>query len=159
MSVYQKILVAIDQSPRSEAVFKQATALAKLQGAKLLLLHCLTLPRSNQDFGDRYNANLDKFMQQTQQQVNEEMEATRKWMDGFVNDAANLGVEVDWDWRIGEAGQQLCAAAQDWDADLIVVGRRGHQGIKEVLLGSVSNYVLHRAPCSVMVIQGQPATS
>ncbi len=157
MSVYQKILVAIDQSPRSEEVFKQATELAKLQGAKLMLLHCLTLPRSNQDFGDRYNANLDKFMQQAQAQVNESMEATRKWMNGFVHDAENMGVEVDWDWRIGEAGHQLCAAAQDWEADLIVVGRRGHQGIKEIMLGSVSNYVLHRAPCSVMVIQGQPA--
>ena len=157
MSVYQKILVAIDQSPRSEAVFKQATTLAKLQGAKLLLLHCLTLPRSNQDFGDRYNANLGTFMQQTQQQVNEGMEATRQWMDGFMRDAENLGVEVDWDWRLGEAGQQLCAVAQDWGADLIVVGRRGHHGLKEIVLGSVSNYVLHRSPCSVMVVQSQDA--
>ncbi|NEQ45064.1 MAG: universal stress protein [Leptolyngbya sp. SIOISBB] len=157
MRTYQKILVAIDQSPRSEAVLKQATTLAKLQGAKLLLLHCLTLPHSNQDFGDRYNANLEKFIQLAQQQVNDSMEATRQWMHSFVREAEAMGVDVDWDWRMGEAGKQLCTVAQDWGADLIVMGRRGHQGLKEIVLGSVSNYVIHRAPCSVMVIQSPAA--
>lgn len=154
MSTYQKILVAIDQSSRSEDVFKQAVDLAQLQGAKLKLLHCLTLPRSSQDFGDRYNANLEKFMQLAQQQVEEGMEATRRWMNGLVHDAEAMGVEVDWDWRMGEPGNQLCAAAKDWGADLLIVGRRGHRGIKEIVLGSVSNYTLHHAPCSVMVVQG-----
>jgi len=38
---------------------------------------------------------------------------------------------------------------------LVVVGRRGHSGLSELFLGSVSNYVLHRAPCSVLTIQGE----
>lgn len=154
MAGYQKILVAIDRSPRSEAVLQQAVTLANLQGAKLLLLHCLTLPRNNQDFGDRYNANLSKFMQIAQEQLNDSVETTRRWMEGLAHEAESMGIEVDWDWRMGEPGAQLCEVAKTWGANLIVVGRRGHQGLREVLLGSVSNYVLHRAPCSVMVVQG-----
>ncbi|NEO65320.1 MAG: universal stress protein, partial [Moorea sp. SIO4G2] len=37
---------------------------------------------------------------------------------------------------------------------LIVLGRRGLGGLKEMVLGSVSNYVVHHAPCSVLVVQG-----
>lgn len=155
MSTYQKILVAIDQSPQSEAVVEQATQLAQLAGAKLLIVHCLTLPQMHQDFGDRYNANLESFMQLAQQQMNEAMDQTRKWMTGFVQAAKARGIEADWDWCIGDAGSQLCTVAKDWGADLIVVGRRGHQGIKELLLGSVSNYIVHRAPCAVMIVQSQ----
>ena len=155
MAAYQKILVALDKSPRSEDVFNHACTLAKLQGAKLKLVHCLTLPRTNQDFGDRYNANLGKFISFAQQQIDEAMEETRQWMNGYTHDAVEMGVEADWDWRLGDPGPQLCEVANDWEADLIIVGRRGHTGIKEVLLGSVSNYLLHRAKSSVMVVQGQ----
>jgi nucleotide-binding universal stress UspA family protein len=155
MAAYQKILAAIDKSPQSDMVFNHACTLAKLQDAKLMLIHCLTLPRSNQDFGDRYNANLSQFMSVAQKQIDEAMEETRRWMNGYDHDATERGVEVNWDWRLGDPGFQICEAAKDWHADLIVVGRRGHKGLKEIVLGSVSNYVLHRAPCSVMVVQNQ----
>ncbi|MEO0350033.1 MAG: universal stress protein, partial [Cyanobacteria bacterium P01_A01_bin.15] len=41
-----------------------------------------------------------------------------------------------------------------WNADLIMMGRRGRSGFSELLLGSVSNYVMHHAPCSVLTVQG-----
>lgn len=41
--------------------------------------------------------------------------------------------------------------ARNWQADVIVIDRRG---ISELLMGSVSNYVLHHAQCSVFTVQG-----
>ncbi|MGQ9872468.1 universal stress protein [Leptodesmis sp.] len=38
-------------------------------------------------------------------------------------------------------------------ADLILIGNRGHTGLKELFLGSASNYVLHHAPCSVLTVK------
>jgi len=46
----------------------------------------------------------------------------------------------------------ICELAIDWNADLIMMGRRGRSGIAEFFLGSVSNYVLHHAPCSVQIV-------
>ena len=43
--------------------------------------------------------------------------------------------------------------AKDWNADLIIMGRRGLTGLSEMFLGSVSNYVVHHASCSVLLIQ------
>ncbi|MEL6786783.1 MAG: universal stress protein, partial [Cyanobacteria bacterium J06607_15] len=50
-------------------------------------------------------------------------------------------------------GRTICDRAQTWSVDLILVGSRGLTGAKEVMLGSVSNYVTHHAPCSVLIVR------
>ncbi len=156
MATYERILVALDQTPLSATVFEQACALAQQKEAQLMLIHCFTLPQPNRDFGDRYRANLSQFLTLAQEQIDAGMEAVRQWLSSYAHDAEGRGLQVDWDWRMGDPGRHICAAAKDWKADLIMVGRRGHQGLTEVLLGSVSNYVVHHARCSVLVVQEQP---
>ncbi len=51
----------------------------------------------------------------------------------------------------GNAGHALLEAAKD--ADLLVVGHRGHGGLVEALLGSVSQYCVHHATCPVVVVR------
>jgi nucleotide-binding universal stress UspA family protein len=51
----------------------------------------------------------------------------------------------------GEPGPALCELAQEVHAEAIVVGSRGRGGIKRAFLGSVSDYVVRNAPCSVVV--------
>ncbi|MEM9908892.1 MAG: universal stress protein, partial [Cyanobacteria bacterium P01_D01_bin.44] len=47
----------------------------------------------------------------------------------------------------------ICDLAHSWNADVIVLGSRGHRGLRELFLGSISNYVTHHAPCSVWVVR------
>ena len=51
----------------------------------------------------------------------------------------------------GRPGPAVCEFAEEVSASLIVLGTRGRGGFKRALLGSVSDYVVRNAPCSVMV--------
>lgn len=51
----------------------------------------------------------------------------------------------------GEPGPALCRVAEEVGAAAIVVGSRGRGGMKRAFLGSVSDYVVRNAPCSVVV--------
>jgi nucleotide-binding universal stress UspA family protein len=51
----------------------------------------------------------------------------------------------------GQPGPALCKFAEEVGAEAIVVGSRGRSGIKRAFLGSVSDYVVRNAPCSVVV--------
>ncbi|MBF2073438.1 MAG: universal stress protein [Synechococcales cyanobacterium C42_A2020_086] len=161
--MFQKILVAIDHSDSSRRVFETALTLAKSLSAQLMLVHVLTPVEKGyperatwadisnfdtqlqQELMERYSQQWQTFEQQTLQRL--------QWL---VNEAEDAGVTTDWTQRFGTPGSVLCQVAKTWGADLIVLGRRGHRGLTEMLLGSVSNYVLHHAPCSVIVVQHLP---
>jgi nucleotide-binding universal stress UspA family protein len=55
--------------------------------------------------------------------------------------------------RDGTPASQIIEEAIEWPADLIVVGTRGRSAIKRILLGSVANYVVQHAPCSVEIVR------
>jgi nucleotide-binding universal stress UspA family protein len=53
----------------------------------------------------------------------------------------------------GNARDAILEAAADWPADLVVVGSHGRSGLDRLFLGSVSEGVVRRAPCSVQVVR------
>jgi len=55
----------------------------------------------------------------------------------------------------GEPGRALCRLAADVGASALIVGSRGRGGLKRALLGSVSDYVVRNAPCSVIVSRAE----
>jgi nucleotide-binding universal stress UspA family protein len=57
----------------------------------------------------------------------------------------------------GDARHVILAAAEEWHADLAVLGARGLGAVAGLLLGSVSLAVARHAPCSVLVVKGAPA--
>ena len=152
---YRKILVAIDRSDQSDSVFEQALELAKKEEASLMLFHCL--PSELQGSGlyaDMYGRELINYSREMQEQLRKEKEDACEWLAGYCQTATAQGVATEWDVKVGDAGSVLLQLADAWNTDLIVLGRRGHRGLAEIFLGSVSNYVVHHAPCSVLVVQG-----
>lgn len=53
--------------------------------------------------------------------------------------------------RRGDAAHEICELAAERDARAIVIGSRGHGGIKRAVLGSVSDRIVRHAPCTVVV--------
>lgn len=156
---FKKILVALNHSLLSRHVFAQALELAVFNQAAIRLIHCITPEMVAEPTGIMLyetvlpqNITLNDY--QTQRVLIEQrIEEAQVMLDRYRQEALNQGVLTEADYQIGEPGQQICEIAKDWGADLITIGRRGHTGLAEVLLGSVSNHVVHHAPCSVLVIQ------
>lgn len=53
----------------------------------------------------------------------------------------------------GEPEQVIVEAAEKWRADLVIVGSHGYGFWNRAFLGSVSNAVMHHAPCSVLIVR------
>lgn len=66
------------------------------------------------------------------------------------------GLTAETDRRDGDAATEILAAAQAFEADLIVVGTHGRTGLTRIVLGSVARNVLHHATCSILITR-EPA--
>lgn len=156
--MFQKILVAIDSAENSQKVFDQAIDLAKAMATSLMLLHVLSSEEEGSPnismVGLEYSPVIAVEMAEMHQKQwiayeNRGLEMLRS----FAEQASTAGVVVEFSQNLGSPGRTICEVARTWQADLIVMGRRGHSSINELLLGSVSNYVLHHAPCSILTVQ------
>ncbi|MEB3884786.1 universal stress protein [Lyngbya sp. CCY1209] len=151
---YHRILVAVDRSSQSEAVFRKALHLAKVEGARLKIFHCVGVsPLAFGSSGDLYGQGLGRAAKVQQELVQKEVNAVKTWLQEFVDRCEQEDIEAEFEYEIGEAGYWIREIALGWDADLVVLGRRGRSELAELFLGSVSNHVVHHLKCSVLIVQ------
>ncbi|MEO1373567.1 MAG: universal stress protein [Cyanobacteria bacterium J06635_10] len=157
--MFNRILVAIDNSFRSQQVFDEAVFLAKATDSNLMLLHILS-PLDEQYIDPLFlqPSILYPELQGNNSKAANDWEKLKNnrlnWLRWLCEEATRLGINAEFSQNVGEPSRIICDMARNWQADLIVIGRRGRRGINELLMGSVSNYVLHHAPCSVLTVQG-----
>ena len=119
-----------------------------------MLFHCIPLEsQSFNAYPSFYGEDAIRFSQTIQTHIEQQEAQTRDWLSELASKAQQAGVPCEWDWKVGEAGRWIRDIAKNWQADLVIVGRRGLRGMAELFLGSVSSYVVHHAPCSVLVVQ------
>lgn len=157
---YKKILVGVDYQNSTREIFGVAMNLATVYKSKLKVFHSVQgeLPgvpiidgfSTMGVYGSLYNEEVDEFYEEAYQKAIEKLE---NWLKSFTIEAREKNIEADSDYFIGDPGKNICKMAQEWNADLVVIGRRGRSGVSELLLGSVSNYVVHNAHCCVLVVQ------
>lgn len=158
--MFHKILAAVDTSKVNQHVLSRAVELAKLRGAQLNVLHVLS-PEENgcpdvTSYLRTYYSSpeaSDKAEEHCQKRWEEFSQKCLQMVQSQADEAKAAGVHAECCQFPGNPGLTICEVAQNWGADLIVIGRRGYLSkLEEVLLGSVSNYVLHHAPCAVLVV-------
>lgn len=138
------ILVPIDFSANAQAVLEWAAHLAEEHGSQLLLLHVYHLPVDFQQLEGAYLP--PDFWTQVKSDAQENLERA----------AAPLrarGLRVETVVREGYPATAIEEEAKARHADLIVIGTRGHTGVKHLLLGSVAERVVQKAPCPVLAVK------
>lgn len=142
------IVVGIDGSDEARAALRWAVEEARLRDASVRVVHAWSLaPLAAPSVGAVPASYLAA-------QDIEEFEATsRELLDSAVADfiGDDRPVRVETELVRGTPARALLEAAED--ADLLVVGSRGHGGFAGLLLGSVSQQCAHHAKCPVVIVR------
>ncbi|MEO1401395.1 MAG: universal stress protein [Cyanobacteria bacterium J06635_1] len=160
--MFNRILVALEVSSSSRFVLEEAIAIAQRMKGCLNLISVVYPLESG--YPDPIYLSMDGFHSVVSTEAYESYvtdwqrlkDERLGWLRSQAEAAQRQGIKADYTQLLGDPGLSICDLAQHWNADLIVMGRRGRSGLSELILGSVSNYVMHHAPCSVLTVQGQP---
>ena len=140
----QRILVPLDFSRHADSVLEWAAHLAKEHGSRLLLLHAYHLPVEFQQLEGAY------LPQDFWASVKAEAEQNLR---RYAEPLRAQGLSADIIVREGYPATVIEQEAVDQRVDLIVIGTRGLSGLKHLLLGSIAERVVQKAPCPVLTVK------
>jgi nucleotide-binding universal stress UspA family protein len=144
-----KIIVAIDESPCSEAALDALLERSWDSETEVLLLTVLQPIASQMDFAAGYM--VTPLLEPDPDQF--------KQMESFVAEQVHRLQTVFSKERVygktiqGDPADIIIDYAKSWDADLVLVGSHGRKGFEKFLLGSVAEKVAKNAPCSVEIVR------
>ena len=150
MIALKKILVPTDFSECSAAAVSYGRALATAFGAELHLLHVVQDPYTQPWAAEAFPAPLGDLLQEWEQQA----EARLKTLIPETERATSIAATV-----IGSPFYEIVRYAAEHNVDLIVIGTHGRGPLGHMLLGSVAEKVVRKAPCPVLTVRQaqQPA--
>ncbi len=141
----KRILAGLDASPRAEGVLRTAADLARATGGKLILFRAVGVPHEIPvEAYSMTPADLAELLEREAQKYLDEVAA--KMPAGIVE-----GMMV----HAGTPWQGICTAADERQADIIVIGSHGYSGLDRVI-GTTAAKVVNHAKQSVLVVRGHP---
>jgi nucleotide-binding universal stress UspA family protein len=138
----KRILVALDQSPRTAAVLEHASNIARAWGAELVLFHAVGIPAGIPAEAFRSTPG----------------ELVERWRTEAVRDLGVRAARLDPSLkarslvRVGSPWSAICEAAREQDVDLVVVGSHGYDAIDHVI-GTTAAKVVNHCDRSVLVVR------
>lgn len=140
MAKFRTILHPTDFSPGSAAALAVACDLARDYDARLVVLHA---------FGPVVPIGADGVI--LSPDLDELRAIARKEIDALR--PTNPTVRMERAVREGPSTQAILEGAEEFGADLIVMGTHGRSGFRRLVLGSVTEEVLRKAPCPVLTVK------
>ena len=148
-NVFKRILVALDGSEHANNALNVALDLAEKYSATILILSVFRPEYAFVGIQPTF----------TSPNTLQAFEAQKLYLENVLSGALQKAKEskpdVDISTKIVEGGpaETIIGTAQEENVDLIVMGSRGLGGIRQLLLGSVSNDVADKAPCPVLIVR------
>lgn len=133
---FKNILLATDFSNASEKALNYATAIARLHGSKIYLVHVL-----RPDFTSVMPAPSDWVRHEAERE-----------MEALANRSELVPIAHESVVRMGSVWNVLSAVVHQENIDLIMLGTHGRGGLKKLLLGSVAEEVVRKVSCPVITV-------
>jgi nucleotide-binding universal stress UspA family protein len=159
MSIFPtKILVATDGSEEAELAATTAANLAQKTGSELHVVHVFGItPVGPPVYPEATDLQGEALEAQAQERISEQR--AREVLEAEVGKVRSAGGTVAEGHLIeGRIAPEIVALAEEIGAGLIVMGSRGHGGIRRALMGSVSDSVMRHAHCPVLVVRSEPVS-
>jgi nucleotide-binding universal stress UspA family protein len=138
--MFKRIVWATDGSENADRALAVAKSLASEEGATLTIVHVVQRIASGRGKGLTWYADEEQVVARVKKLATE-----------LSDEGLSASVKIVDDRGIQPA-HDIADAAREAGADLIVMGTRGHSAIGGLLLGSVTQRLLHVAPCPVLAV-------
>jgi nucleotide-binding universal stress UspA family protein len=132
------IVIAYDGSDPSKKAFEYALSLAEKYAASLAVLSIVRTPEVPDDV-------------ETEAIIDDANESYHREFEPLKARVAKTNIPTAFEVRVGHPADQIVGFANEFKADLIVLGHRGRTEVERWLLGSISKRVLSYAHCSVFI--------
>ena len=142
-----KLLIAIDGSEFSQAALNNVIARPWNAGTEVKVLHVVEPPSLliGREMGP-YDPEFETVWKALREQAKELVEKAAEKL-------RTVGFQVSTQLVEGNPKSQIIDAANEWHADMIILGSHGWSGLNRFLMGSVSEGVVRHAHCSVEIIR------
>jgi nucleotide-binding universal stress UspA family protein len=137
-------LVAVDFSHATRSVLREARRFARQARCRLLLVNVVRLPAPVPNYLG--------IMPDTPESIDAERSAAERHLRRLCASLRRSGLQASSLVGVGNPGRELLQAAKAAPATYIIVGSHGHSLIHNLVMGSTTSAVLHRARCPVVVV-------
>lgn len=155
--MFEKILVPLDGSEHSLRALDVGIQMAKKFGGKLALIHVYSVAVRPTIMPEPTTLTAPGVPVMAPLEISKMAEATRKVGNRILEDGEEKAkaeeVQVEKILVEGYVVQEIIRTAKEGSFDLIVIGARGISRIRELLLGSVTDGVIHHGSCPVLVVK------
>ncbi len=138
--MYRHILIPLENTPADETILAHIKPLARLTGAKLLLVHV----------ADGWVA---RNFNQLQLAESEEMKQDRVYLEKCTGELTAEGFSCASVLALGEPSDEIIKLAREKDVDLIAMTTHGHRLVSDILYGATADKVRHAVDVPVLLLK------
>ncbi|MBI4486585.1 MAG: universal stress protein [Acidobacteria bacterium] len=140
--MYQRILVAVENSAADRTILEHVTGLARLTGAALLLVHV----------ADGWAA---RYFDELKLRESEEMKSDRAYLERLADELRAKGFAIETYLAMGDPATELIKAVEERNVDLIAMSTHGHRFLADVVHGTTADRVRHLVKVPVLLLRAQ----
>lgn len=141
---FKKILIAVDNSTCSEKAAKAGYEMATKFGAEVALLNIIEPAPAT--------VNPDFTLAPVFMEMYDNSEENSHTLLKEISNKHGNGISTTYLTSLDTATHGIIQQAEEWGAELIVIGTHGRSGLYHFLMGSVAEHVARKAACPVLIV-------